>query len=79
MMRADCKRKLEEAERLLNDPDIPFDPAKIWSLLSDISKDNCTLPARVVRDNVTPDEHPTVWPTRGLVSTIEGSGQTSDC
>ena len=33
----DYDRKLEEIERLLNDPDTPFDASKVWALLSDVS------------------------------------------
>lgn len=31
------ERKLEEIERLLNDPDTPFDASKVWALLSDVT------------------------------------------
>jgi hypothetical protein len=30
-------RKLEELDRLLNDPEVPLEPAKVWSLLAEIS------------------------------------------
>ncbi len=30
-------RKLDELERLLNDPDVPMEPDRIWSLLADVS------------------------------------------
>ncbi len=30
-------RKLEELDRLLNDPDVPMDPSRVWSLLADLS------------------------------------------
>ncbi len=36
MTEAEYQLKLEEIERLLNDPDIPFEARKVWSLLSDI-------------------------------------------
>ncbi len=29
--------KLDELERLLNDPDVPMEPDRIWSLLADVS------------------------------------------
>jgi hypothetical protein len=29
--------KLEELDHLLNDPDVPMDPARVWSLLADLS------------------------------------------
>jgi hypothetical protein len=31
-------RKLDEVDRLLNDPDVPIDPARIWSLLADTAQ-----------------------------------------
>jgi ribosomal protein L12E/L44/L45/RPP1/RPP2 len=30
-------RKLEELDRLLNDPDVSMDPARVWSLLAELS------------------------------------------
>ncbi|HEX2943357.1 MAG TPA: peptide chain release factor 1 [Rhodopila sp.] len=30
-------RKLDELDRLLNDPDVPMQPDLIWSLLADVS------------------------------------------
>lgn len=30
-------RKLEELDRLLNDPAIPMEPARIWHLLTEIA------------------------------------------
>lgn len=34
----DYDRKLDELDRLLNDPDINMEPAKVWSLLAEISR-----------------------------------------
>jgi hypothetical protein len=31
-------RKLDELDRLLNDPAVPMEPAKVWSLLAEISQ-----------------------------------------
>jgi hypothetical protein len=31
-------RKLDELDRLLNDPDSPMDPSKVWSLLAEVSQ-----------------------------------------
>jgi hypothetical protein len=33
----DDARKLEELDRLLNDPDVPLQPALIWHLLDEVS------------------------------------------
>jgi hypothetical protein len=37
MSPAECCRKLDEIDRLLNDPDVPMQPDRIWSLLADVS------------------------------------------
>ena len=31
------RRKLDELDRLLNDPDVPMEPARVWSLLAEIA------------------------------------------
>ncbi|HUB46166.1 MAG TPA: hypothetical protein VMB73_14370 [Acetobacteraceae bacterium] len=31
-------RKLDELDHLLNDPDVPLDPSRVWSLLADLSE-----------------------------------------
>lgn len=38
MSTAEYDRKLDELDRLLNDPDVPMQPDRIWSLLADVSK-----------------------------------------
>ena len=30
--------KLSELDRLLNDPDVPMEPDRVWSLLAEISR-----------------------------------------
>ena len=37
MSTAEYRRKLDELDRLLNDPDVPMQPDRIWSLLADVS------------------------------------------
>ncbi len=37
MSTAEYCRKLDELDRLLNDPDVPMQPDRIWSLLADVS------------------------------------------
>jgi hypothetical protein len=32
------ERKLEEVDRLLNDPETPISPDRIWSLLEDLAR-----------------------------------------
>jgi hypothetical protein len=41
--------KLDELERLLNDPDVPMDPDHVWALLAEISQREVTtrLPAEL--------------------------------
>lgn len=31
-------RKLDELDRLLNDPDVPMEPEKVWTLLAEIAQ-----------------------------------------
>ncbi len=38
MTDAEYARKLDELDRLLNDPDVPMQPAKVWSLLAEIAQ-----------------------------------------
>jgi hypothetical protein len=47
MTEADYARKLDELDRLLNDPDVPMQPRRIWALLADVSRfgpDDPSLP-----------------------------------
>ena len=37
MTETEYDRKVEELDRLLNDPDVPMQPARVWSLLAEIS------------------------------------------
>ena len=34
----DYNRKLEELERLLNDPEVDMEPNRVWSLLAEVSQ-----------------------------------------
>jgi hypothetical protein len=38
--------KLEELDHLLNDPEAPLQPARIWSLLAEISERDLGMPPR---------------------------------
>ena len=38
MTEREYDRKLDELDRLLNDPDVPMQPDRIWSLLADVSR-----------------------------------------
>ena len=38
MQDKDLDTKLDELDRLLNDPDVPMQPARVWSLLAEISR-----------------------------------------
>lgn len=43
MTDAEYSRKLDELDRLLNDPDVPMEPARVWSLLAEIAKRDMRL------------------------------------
>ncbi len=45
MSTAEYCRKLDEIDRLLNDPDVPMQPDRIWSLLADVSRTNAATGA----------------------------------
>jgi hypothetical protein len=45
MSDSDYVRKLDELDQLLNDPDIPMQPDRIWSLLADLSRTDIQVPA----------------------------------
>lgn len=38
MSSAEYAQKLDELDRLLNDPEVPMQPDRIWSLLADVSR-----------------------------------------
>jgi hypothetical protein len=38
MSSAEYDSKLDELDRLLNDPDSKMDPSKVWSLLAEVSQ-----------------------------------------
>ena len=38
MTEAEYEGKLDQLDRLLNDPDVPMEPEKVWSLLAEISQ-----------------------------------------
>lgn len=38
MTDTDYARKLDELDRLLNDPDVPMLPDRIWALLADVAR-----------------------------------------
>ncbi|HEY2133293.1 MAG TPA: peptide chain release factor 1 [Acetobacteraceae bacterium] len=48
MTSADYTRKLDEIDRLLNDPDVAMEPARIWSLLAEIAQQD--IPAGALGD-----------------------------
>jgi len=48
-MTDDYARKLNELDRLLNDPDVPLQPALVWRLLDEVSEQSPTTEG-VVRE-----------------------------
>jgi hypothetical protein len=43
----DYDEKLDELDRLLNDPEVPMEPEKVWTLLAEISGRDMAAAARV--------------------------------
>lgn len=39
-------RMLDELDRLLNDPDVPIEPSRVWSLLAELSQRDLTSGAQ---------------------------------
>lgn len=42
MTESEYATKLDELDRLLNDPDVPMEPSKVWSLLAEIAQRDLT-------------------------------------
>jgi hypothetical protein len=42
MTEAEYARKLAELDRLLNDPDVPMQPARVWALLAENAQHQLT-------------------------------------
>ncbi len=38
MTELDMAAKLDELDRILNDPDVPMEPARVWALLAEIAR-----------------------------------------
>lgn len=47
MTERDYNSKLDELDRLLNDPDVSLEPARVWSLLAEVSQHDRADGARV--------------------------------
>ncbi len=45
---ADYGRRLDEVDRLLNDPDVPMDAHRVWALLADVAERLAVSPYAVV-------------------------------
>jgi len=46
MTERDYQSKLEELDRLLNDPDVAMEPSRVWSLLAEVSQHDTAGPDR---------------------------------
>lgn len=46
------ERKLDELDHLLNDPDAPMEPDRVWSLLADISRRDLARQKRAMVETV---------------------------
>ena len=53
MTDVEYSRKLEELDRLLNDPTVPMQPDRIWSLLEDVSGRKAPSPGYKGQDSYT--------------------------
>ena len=55
MTEAEYASKLDELDRLLNDPDVPMEPARVWSLLAEIAQTDLVAgqKARSMRDVIS--------------------------
>jgi hypothetical protein len=42
----DYEHKLDELDHLLNDPDVPMEPDRVWSLLAEISQHDLPPPGQ---------------------------------
>ena len=38
MTQADVARKIDELDRLLNDPSVQLEPARVWALLAEVQQ-----------------------------------------
>lgn len=38
MTECETAAKLDELDRILNDPDVPMEPARVWTLLAEITR-----------------------------------------
>jgi hypothetical protein len=45
MQVSEYTRKLEELDHLLNDPDAPLEPARLWGLLAELVRHDLSPPA----------------------------------
>ncbi len=43
MTECDENSKLAELDRILNDPDVPMEPARVWALLAEISRQDALV------------------------------------
>jgi hypothetical protein len=46
MTKRDYDAKLEELDRLLNDPDVAMEPSRVWSLLAEVSQHDASAIAQ---------------------------------
>ncbi len=45
MTDADYSRKIDEIDRLLNDPDVRLEPARVWALLAEVRSEEPATPS----------------------------------
>jgi len=48
MTQRDFEQKLDELDKLLNDPEVPLEPYRVWSLLAEVTQHDMGRDADVI-------------------------------
>jgi hypothetical protein len=48
MTQRDFEQKLDELDKLLNDPEVPLEPGRVWSLLAEVTQHDLGCDADVI-------------------------------
>jgi hypothetical protein len=48
MTQRDFEQKLDELDKLLNDPEVPLEPSRVWSLLAEVTRHDLGCDAAAV-------------------------------
>ena len=47
LSKAEYDARLDELDRILNDPEVPMEPARVWSLLAEIAGRDVPVPGEL--------------------------------